>query len=270
MIDYIKYAYKGKAVPKKEAWLKQMSEVRGKEQKRLADEAEAVKNNVPIHPLWVAKATCDVLDRDATIILDGFTSSHFFTEKFQAKHSGAVLDGGNWAGVGHGVGMGIGAQLARPGKQILVVMGDGGMGLGGFDVETAVRAQLPVVYLLSNNSAWIAAMGPMYKKSMPTVGVDDPWTPYSILPTRYDTLFASVGAWVERVENPAQLAPALERAFKSGKTAVLDVVVDKRVPFSTGAGPIPLATQAKTSLAFLDPEDVPDNFRKQMYPEETK
>jgi acetolactate synthase-1/2/3 large subunit len=99
-----------------------------KDKIRLEEDVKTNLKNVPIHPALLARETCDFLDKDATIILDGYSSSHFMTERFEAKHSGAVLDSGSWAGVGHGVGMGIGAQLARPGKQVCVIMGRHGAG----------------------------------------------------------------------------------------------------------------------------------------------
>jgi len=250
---------------KKTAWLAQVDDIKKKDKARMDEDAEANKNNKPIHPSWVAKEVCEVLDKDATIILDGFTSSHFFTEKFEAGHSGGVLDAGTYAGVGHGVGMGIGAQLARPGKQTLVVMGDGGMGLGGFDVETAVRSKLPVVYLVSNNSAWMAASGIIWVKSMPVLGEQDDWNHWFMHPTRYDQIFAAMGAYTERVEDPSKVREATERAFNrafaENRPAVIDVVVDRTTLPTAGAGRPPSIEERLKTMPYLDPEDVPDQYR---------
>lgn len=261
MIDCAKGLVKN--FPKKEAWLKQVDEVKQKDLQRMNDDLYTPnKAKVPIHPAVLAKETCDFLDKDSTIILDGFTSSHFFTERFVSKHSGGVLDSGTFAGVGHGVGMGIGAQLGRPGKEVLVVMGDGGMGLGGFDVETAVRCKLPVCYLLSDNGAWMSSSSPMYIKALPVVGTQPDYTPLFMVPTRYDQLFAAMGAYTERVEKPEQIKPALERAFKSGKTSVLDVMVDRTVEPTSGRGPTPMDQRVKQMMSTMDPEDFPDWIRQ--------
>jgi acetolactate synthase-1/2/3 large subunit len=257
-----------KGSPRKDAWLNLVEETKATEKKRLEDEAQAVKNNTPLHPEWVAHEAAAVLNKDATIILDAFTGSAFLTRHFVARCPGAVLDSGNWAGVGHGIGMGIGAQLARPGRQVLVNMGDGGAGLGGFDVETAVRCKLPVVYLINNNSAWMSGGGPMFMKALQHVGSPDPYTPWAIAPTRYDQVFAAMGAYTERVESPAELRPALERAFASGKTAVVDVVVARGVPHPMTRGS--RADEARRGLRYLDPEDVPEDFRARLFPEEKK
>ncbi len=265
MIDCARDLIKGSS--KKEAWLKQVDEIKAAEDKRLADMAEEVKNNKPIHLSWMAHEAVSVLDRDATVIFDGFSSSAYITERFVAKHAGAVLDAGNWAGVGHGVGMGIGAQLARPGKQVLVMMGDGGMGLGGFDVETACRVQAPVVYLLANNSAWMAAIGPQYRHALPIPGYQDEWTSWGMLPTNYAKVFEPMGAHTERVEDPADLKPALERAYASGKTSVIDCLVDRTIfhPIQARRG-LEVKPEAGPMANFWDPEDVSDEFRPKMFP----
>jgi len=249
-----------KSYPKKEAWLKQVDEIKAKDQKRLEEDYEPNKTKVPIHPSVLAKEACDFLDKDATIILDGYSASHFMTERFKAGQAGAVLDAGGFAGVGHGVGMGIGAQVARPGKQICVIMGDGGMGLGGFDVETAVRCELPVCYLLSDNRGWMAANTPIYKKAIPVLGKQD-YTPFFMVPTRYDQIFAAMGAYTERVEKPEDIKPAMERAFKSGKTSVIDVVVDPAVAPTPGRGATNMEQMVKRLSATMDPEDFPDEIR---------
>jgi len=49
---------------------------------------------------------------------------------------------------------GIGCATGRPGAQTVLVMGDGGLGIGGFDMETAARYNLPIVCVLYNNSSW--------------------------------------------------------------------------------------------------------------------
>lgn len=255
--------------PYKDGWLKTVEGIKAQEKKRMEEFAASVQSSRPIHPAWMAHEACEVLDKDSTIILDALTGSSFMTEKFQAKHAGAVLDAGNTAGVGHGIGMGIGAQLARPGKQVLVCMGDGGMGLGGFDVETAVRSGLPVVYLVNNDSGWMTGGSSIYRKAIKHVGnYDDGWNSFPIYPTNYAQVFAAMGANTERVEDPARLRSAIEKAFDSGKTTVLDVVMTPKAAPGFGGGGN-LRDMVKSAWGnFLDPEDLPDDLRKMAFPDE--
>lgn len=264
MIDAAKRQLKQS--PARDAWLKTVDDFKVQDKKRMADEIEQIKNNKPMHPAWVAQATCSVLDKNATIILDGFTSSSYFTERFIAGHSGAVLDAGSVAGIGHGVGMAVGAQLARPGKQVLAVMGDGGMGLGGMDVESAVRVGTPAVFLVSNNSDLIAGSGPLFKKAIPVPGRQDLDAPWAILPTNYAQMFAACGAYGERVEDPEKLRPALERAFASGRASVVDAVVDNKVSSRMTGSRAPGPQVATGFMAFFDPEDFDEPLRSMIFP----
>ena len=120
--------------------------------------------------------------------------------------------------------MGMGAQLGRPGKQVVDMIGDGGMGIGGWDVESAARYNLPVCYFLFNNSGWMS--NPTQAAILPDV--KDPW---AMLPEiRYDKICAELGCHGELVHEASDLRPALERAFSSGKPSVINVIPDENIP----------------------------------------
>ncbi|MFA4915650.1 MAG: thiamine pyrophosphate-binding protein [Syntrophales bacterium] len=176
----------------------------------------------PVHGFILGAQIADFLDSDATIILDSFTGSNYLTDHIIAKFPGQVLDTGPWGNIGHGIGMGIGAQLARPGKQVLVMMGDGGMGIGGMDIETAVRWKLPVVYVVYNDSDWVNGLRDAVFK--------DQVYEWGMMPDiRYDLMFEIIGCHAEFVTKPEEIRPALERAFNSGKTAVVNIIVEPKL-----------------------------------------
>jgi acetolactate synthase-1/2/3 large subunit len=265
MIDVAKKQLK-KTPVNRGAWLKQVDGIKAQEKQRMNDEAEKVKNNKPLHPAWVAQAALAALDKNATIILDAFTASAYFTERFLGNHSGAVLDAGMVAGIGHGVGMAVGAQLAKPGRQVLAVMGDGGMGLGGMDVESAVRVGTPVVYLVNNNSDYIAGSGPLFLKAVKTPGTVYAHAPWGIAPTNYAKMFEACGANGIRVEDPDKLTEGVRKAFESGRASVVDVVTDNRVgPPMMGVG-TPGPQTATGFMSFFDPEDFDEPLRSTIFP----
>ncbi|MDP2953137.1 MAG: thiamine pyrophosphate-dependent enzyme, partial [Chloroflexota bacterium] len=211
-----------KRPPKRTAWLEHLERVKATFDKGMNESIEEVRDWKPVHAFVLGKEIVDFLDPSATIILDSFTGSAHLTDKIKAKFPGQVLDSGECGGVGHGIGMGIGAQLARPGKQVFVMMGDGGMGIGGMDIETALRYKLPVVYLVYNNSTWMGGCEEKYFE-----GLVDTW---AMLPDlRYDKMFEVIGCHGELVTEHQQIRPALERAFNSGKPAVVNVLCDSRV-----------------------------------------
>src|SRR4029079_10174311 len=172
----------------------------------------------PIHPARVVRDLLDVMDPDGTIIVDIFTLSGWLSQWLAARFPGQIIDAGPLAPVGHGVGMGIGAQLARPGKQVVVVSGDGGLGIGGWDIETALRYRLPIHTVLWNNSSW----GPGFEEMPLLKGRTDPFNMLEEL--RYDQMFAVRGGHAEHVVAPDDITPALRRAFASGKASLVNVI----------------------------------------------
>jgi len=203
-------------------WIKQMGEVRQNYEQVIKERAEKTLEDVPIHPDRLTKDLVSVIDDDATLIVDSFTLSGYTSQWFTAHKMGQIVDAGPLAPVGHGVGMGIGAQLARPGKQVVIVSGDGGIGIGGMDMETAAKYGIPIVCLLWNNSSW----GPGFEAMPILKGRTDPFD--MVQDIRYDKVFEPMGVYTEHVETPDQIRPALERALSSGKPALVNVVGDKR------------------------------------------
>ncbi len=205
------------------AWLREVAEARANYERALDARERAVHTQVPVHPDRLARDLCRVIDRDATIVIDSFTMSGWMTQWFVARFPGQVVDAGPLAPVGHGIGMAIGAQLARPGKQVVVLMGDGGLGIGGWDIETALRCGLPIHTVLWNNSSW----GPSFEEMPLLKGKTDPFNMLEGI--RYEQMFAVLGCHAEYVAHPDELVPALERALASGKASVTNVIGDRRI-----------------------------------------
>src|SRR5262249_15042414 len=192
---------------------------------------------LPIHADRLVSDLVKVLDRNATVILDSFTLSGYLSHWFPARFPGQVVDAGPLAPVGHSIGMAIGVQLARPGQQVVAVIGDGGIGLGGFDLEAAAEYKLAVAARLGDNSSW----GPEFDQMPLLKGRTDP---FDMLPNlRYDRIFAEMGCHGEHVEKPDEIVPALERALKAGKPAVVNVIGDKRIGHPSLGGNLLGSTQ---------------------------
>lgn len=219
-------------------WVREVHQTRAAYERTLDERAQATRDTVPVHPDNLARTLCEVIDRDATLVVDSFTMSGWLTQWFTARFAGQIVDAGPLAPVGHGVGMAIGAQLARPGKQVVLVIGDGGLGIGGWDIETALRYDLPIITVLWNNSSW----GPSFDQMPMLKGRTDPFTMLENI--RYDQMFAVLGCHTEHIEQPAQLRSALERACQSGKTSLINVVADKRIGHPRLGGNLLGSTQA--------------------------
>jgi len=193
-------------------WVDSLREANGAK----ADKREEAMSTgaVPIHPLRLCKEIRDFMDRDAILSVDGQEILNFGRQALPTFVPRHRLNSGPLGTMGVGLPFGIGAKAAKPDTQVIVVHGDGSMGLNAMELDTAVRHDLPVLVVVSNNGGWTAATR---FKSGRELGY-----------TRFDRIGEALGCHGEQVEDPDQIRPALERAAASGKTAVVNVVTDPR------------------------------------------
>ena len=195
------------------AWREHLAGV--EESKRQEVEARMGSGAVPIHPLRLCKEVRDFLDRDAILVVDGQEILNYGRQSIPTFVPGHRLNSGPFGTMGVGLPFGLGALAAKPDKQVLVLHGDGSFGLNAMELDTAVRWKLPVVTVISNNGGWTA--DPDRDKPGRDLGY-----------TRFDRMAEALGCHAEHVEDPAEIRPALERAFSAGIPAVVNVVTDWR------------------------------------------
>jgi len=186
----------------------------------------------PIHHFRLAKAVDEVAGRagDVTFVGDGGNVVAVAAKVLTLRGSGRWLDPGPLGCLGVGAPFAIAAKLAAPDRRVCVIQGDGAFGLNGFDYETAVRFKLPMVVVVGNDAAWGQILIP--QRSM--YGEDrSPAT--RLAPTRYDRVVDAFGGKGEHVDDPADLVPALERAFASGTVYCVDVAIDPEAAAAAGA-----------------------------------
>lgn len=209
---------RGQRVERSE-WIEKLAAVRQRVATRRNELTSKYANRGPIHTYELTDVLANMIDQDATIIYDSYSGSLYLTDALQSRFAGQILDAGPRVALGQGVGMSIGAATARPGKQIVTLVGDGGIGISGPDIETMVHYRIPAVIVVLNNSSWggNSLMGEDIHPSIDwSVGKNNRW----------DLAFQSLGAHGEYVERSEDLRPALGRAFASGKPAVVNVVAD--------------------------------------------
>jgi len=205
---------------------------------------DRAKEDVPIHPRLMAQEVIASLDSSTTVIFDGFTLSSYASDQLSSSFAGQFLDAGTQTGVGHGVGMGIGVQLARPGKPVVVLMGDGGMGVAGMDIETAARYKLPICFVVDNNSRW---MGYLWDNFYRHWG-NEFW---GMMPDiRYDKMLEHFDCHTDFVTDVKEICPAIERALSSGKTSVVNIIRHTQVcnPWVAQAGALLIGADSMKAL----------------------
>ena len=214
-------AARGRFEPRRSEWVSALAK---RDASRSEREAQHLNSDqTPIHPLRLCREVGAFMDRDAILALDGNETLVYGNQSILTFMPGHRLTPGPHGTMGVGVPFGIGAQLAKPDKQVVVLTGDGAFGWYGIEVDTAVRYQLPVLFVICNNGGYAAAFE----------GIDNPQRELGF--TRYDRMVEALGGHGEFVERPEAIRPALERAYASGKPAAVNVITDPYASASTAA-----------------------------------
>ncbi|HCE61071.1 MAG TPA: hypothetical protein DER11_06810, partial [Janibacter terrae] len=179
----------------------------------------------PAHPARIYGELLPRLAEDAVVIGDGGDFVSWAGRFVEPQRPGGWLDPGPFGCLGAGLGAAIAARVARPSSQVVLLLGDGASGLSLMDVDTLVRHDLPVVIVMGNNSAWGLEKQPMQMLYGYDVAAD-------LAPrTRYDQVVTALGGAGELVTDPAQIGPALDRAFAAGVPYLVNIVTDPQIPY---------------------------------------
>ncbi len=169
---------------------------------------------------------------DAVLVFDGGNTSvwgQFFT---RLRAPNTALATHHMGHLGAGVGQALGAAVARPGKQVCCIIGDGAFGMHPQELETAVRCGLKVLFLVVSDGQWgmvkmtqsmaFAPVSMMLKQRLdPELTINTDFAEVA-----WDRVAKAMGAYGERVADPAALPDAITRALASERCAVLHIDVD--------------------------------------------
>jgi acetolactate synthase-1/2/3 large subunit len=174
----------------------------------------------PIHPGRVYGELRARLARDAIVIGDGGDFVSYAGKFIDSYAPGTFLDPGPFGCLGMGPGYALAAGLARPGAQVVLMLGDGAIGFSLGDYEALVRHGVDVVAIVGNNGIWGLEKHPMQALFGYDVACD-------LAPaTRYDLVAQDLGCHGEFVTEPSELGPALDRALAFDGPALVNVLTD--------------------------------------------
>jgi acetolactate synthase I/II/III large subunit len=206
-----------------DVWLEQLRGVEA--EKRAAEEHELNDSRSPLHPVRVYKELGEMLDRNAIVIGDGGDFVSYAGRFIDTYEPGCWMDPGPFGCLGAGPGQAIGAKLAHPDRQVCLLLGDGAFGFAGMEFDTLARHGLPVVGVMGNNGIWALEHHPMKFLYGYSVAAElRPETPY-------EKVVEALGCDGVLVRDPAELRPALERAFESGRPTLVNVITDPEVAY---------------------------------------
>ncbi|MDE2380316.1 thiamine pyrophosphate-binding protein, partial [Bradyrhizobium sp.] len=187
---------------------------------------------VPMNPAHIGNVCSDVFPEDTVLVADGGNAAIWAMFYHQVKVPNTVLSTFKFGMLGAGMAQAVGAAVARPGKPVCCIIGDGAMGFHPQEIETAVRNKAQIVFIVLCDKQWgMVKMNQQFMlrpfKTMLFKHLGPEETIKADLgEIEFDKLGQSMGAYGARVSDPKQLKPELERALASGKCAVIHVDVD--------------------------------------------
>jgi acetolactate synthase-1/2/3 large subunit len=183
---------------------------------------------VPITPYRVMWDFIQSVDaRDAIVTHDSGSPREQLVPFYRATAPRGYMGWGKSHALGTGLGLNIGAKVAAPDKFCVNFMGDAAFGMTGLDFETAVRCGIPITTIVLNNSA-------MAIERHALVVSHDRYRTRDI-GGHYADLARAMGGYAERVEKPADIVPALDRARKmnaDGRAVLLEFITSEEIEFS--------------------------------------
>ncbi|MGD0433583.1 MAG: thiamine pyrophosphate-binding protein, partial [Acetobacteraceae bacterium] len=215
---------KGKLTPNNfKAWRQKLHD--GEQQKRTAAGANRPAEDGDIHPVRMLEAVRDFAKRDAILCVDGQETLNFGRQTMPTFAPGHRLNSGPFGTMGVGLPFGVGAKVACPDKQVIVVHGDGSMGMNAMEMDTAIRHKIPLLIVISLNGGWTG--DPKREKPGRDLGY-----------MRYDKICEALGGYGEYITKAEDITPALERAQKKvdeGMVALVNVRTDYRARYAGAA-----------------------------------
>jgi acetolactate synthase-1/2/3 large subunit len=184
--------------------------------------------DTPINPYRVVWELNRMVDKSNTIIThDAGSPRDQITPFWEAIRPLSYLGWGKTTQLGYGLGLAMGAKLARPEALCINIWGDAAIGFTGMDFETAVRERIPILSILLNNFS-MAIEIPIMPVSQEKYGATN-------ISGHYADMAKAFGGYGERVTNPGDIVAALKRgiaATRQGRPALLEFITSKELAIS--------------------------------------
>jgi len=201
----------------RDSWINSLRELESKREEDL--EMVASSDVVPIHPLRLVREIRDAIkDRDPIVVIDGGYIGNFAPKLIGTEGLGKWLDPGPLGCLGVGPPFAIGAKMASPERDVVLISGDGAFGLNCMEFDTMVRHGINVVCVVSNNGRWGSDASAPYWRDQPIADVLN-------RDARYDLVVEALGGQGERISSPDGVCDAIRRGLDSGAPYCIDVVV---------------------------------------------
>jgi acetolactate synthase-1/2/3 large subunit len=193
---------------------------------REANIAISEDGRFPMTPQRILKDVKETIPEDAIIFTDVGWNKNGVAQQFDITLPGTIHHSSGLATMGFGASALLGGKLAAPDKVVITLVGDGGFGINPSSLATAVEQDIPVVWIVMNNSAFGTIAGleySHYKTKFGTVFTTPDGKPYS---PNWAEVAKAYGVEAIRIDSAENFRPALEQALASNKPFLLDVPME--------------------------------------------
>jgi acetolactate synthase I/II/III large subunit len=192
-------------------------------------DAQCAADDIPVsHYRWAAEIARQVTP-ETLVVGDGGDVVGCASKIVRLHRPGQWLDPGPFGCLGVGPPFAIAAKLLHPDRRVLLIAGDGALGLNGMELETAIRFKLPMTCIVGNDGGW----GQIRNPQLSFFGADRA-VATSLPTTRFDLMVEALGGRGVLVREPKEIGPALERALNSDEIWCINVVLDPAAYRRTG------------------------------------
>jgi acetolactate synthase-1/2/3 large subunit len=178
----------------------------------------------------------EFLDHDAIVASSSGNTQAQILQEFPFYKPRTCLTTGGFSTMGFTVPAAMGAKLAFPERQVIGVLGDGDFMMTMQELATAVQYNIPVVILIANNMGWISIKDlqiAAYGEDR-TIATDFAKPSGELYSPDFKAIAEAFGCHSQKIENGDEVKPALDKAFSSGKPAVIEATVERDFPYSGG------------------------------------
>jgi len=205
-------------------WNDYLQEVRRQDKNQIEKMLKYTK--LPMKPHRLTYEMLETLPDDTQFVIDGGDIYAFALDLISLKPRPprSIFRSVSMGHLGTGIPYAIGVQMAKPDKLVVCLTGDGSFMFNIQELETAVRLNLPIITVIANNCAWGMI------KSSQKLNFNKRYCDVDFPPIDYSEIARSFGCYVEKINKPEEIRPALQRAIESKKTAVIDIDIAFETP----------------------------------------
>ena len=181
------------------------------------EDPELLRDSSPVLPQRLVRIMQETLGPSTLFALDAGNNRTWMAHFYKSQQPGTFFCPGGTAGMGWALPAAVALKLARPDRPVVGVTGDGGFMMSVNAISTAVQYELPVIWVVLNDSSLGMVRHHQVGREISS----------SFVETDHGAVARGMGAWGRQVSDSRQLAQALRDAAASGQPAVVDVVIDR-------------------------------------------